>query len=221
MRTWAALKIRIDCPECGGGINVDAPHPTVRCGECHADVPLVGGSGESLWPWIIHNAMRSKGRDGVFANTSLLDTGATVPFVYLAAHRGSVPRCPQCGDLMTALGQTADGTTGDVFCTACGAPVPTWPASYADADGDETRFQVFWAPPPGAASPASTPVASVKPVSFACPTCGGKLVIESETRRIVSCQYCDADAYLPSELWNHLHPVRRRQAFWIRAEVTH
>lgn len=214
-RMWAALKVRIDCPECGEAVFIDAPHPTVHCASCRVEVEL-RSDGASLWPWVIHNALRSEGREGKFANDNLLNTGAVVPFVYLASHRGMLPTCSDCNAPMPELQSVAHGTTGDVSCPGCGAKHPTWPAAYKDADGDETSFQVFMAPPLGTQASPPPAAVPVKPVLFGCPNCGSNLPIGSEASRVTTCQYCDTDAYLPAEIWNRLHPVRRRRVFWIR-----
>ncbi len=216
MKKWAALKVRIDCPECGGAVMIDAPLPSVSCTECHASIPLVGSEAESLWPWIVANALRSAGSAEAFVNDSLLNTGAVVPFVYLASHRGAPPRC-RCGASMAHLESVPYGSDGQVACLECNAPCRTWANCYADADGDETRFQVFMTRSHEDSTGAADPVVS-KPVVFACPSCGSNLPIDTEATRIITCEYCDSDAFLPPQLWNHLHPVRRRSAFWIRAD---
>lgn len=214
MMGWAALKIRIDCPECGGAVMVDSPLPSVTCGECHATIPLKDKEGTSLWPWVFHNAFRSKGRQGNFVNENLLDTSAAVPFVYLASHRGSMPQCPAC-DAWMDLDGVPDGTDGTVPCPSCGAEHPTWPARYADEDGDVTEVQVFLAPPQGS-EPGPDEREPPTPVVFACANCGANLKIGAESKRILTCEYCSTDQYLPNDLWNHLHPVRQRRAFMVR-----
>lgn len=131
---------------------IDAPHPTVHCVSCRVEIEL-RGDGASLWPWVIHNALRSEGRGGKFVNDNLLNTGAVVPFVYLASHCGTFPTCSECNAPIPEMQSVAHGTTGEVACPGCAAVHPTWPATYTDADGDETSVQVFMAPPNGASAP--------------------------------------------------------------------
>ena len=168
-----------------------------------------------MWPWIVHNALHSAGKGGKFVNDNLLSTGAVVPFIYLASHRGSFPTCSQCDASIPEMKTAADGATGTIVCPGCAASHDTWPAAYKDSDGDETRFQVFMAPPIGDVA-APPPAPPFKPILFCCPNCGATLPIRADSMRVLTCSHCEADSYLPAEVWHRLHTVRRRRVFWVR-----
>jgi predicted RNA-binding Zn-ribbon protein involved in translation (DUF1610 family) len=53
-----------------------------------------------------------------------------------------------------------------------------------------------------------------KPVVFKCPSCMASLQIAGE-QRIVRCQYCESDVYLPDDLWLHFNPASKRALWWL------
>jgi len=55
---------------------------------------------------------------------------------------------------------------------------------------------------------------TTKPVLFNCPGCAAPLPIDG-TKRIVRCRFCDADCYLPDDLWLHFNPAEKRGRWWL------
>jgi predicted RNA-binding Zn-ribbon protein involved in translation (DUF1610 family) len=65
-------------------------------------------------------------------------------------------------------------------------------------------------------------------VLFPCPHCGDSIPVNAASNRIVKCHACSTSAYLPDDLWKHLHPIRvaerwyawvdeaRLQRYWTR-----
>ncbi|MND08382.1 hypothetical protein D3C83_309560 [compost metagenome] len=49
---------------------------------------------------------------------------------------------------------------------------------------------------------------------FKCPSCLAALPIVGE-KRIVRCQYCESDVYLPDDLWLHFNPAAKRARWWL------
>lgn len=213
MPRWCALKVRLDCPECGSAILVDGPYKQAPCAACGARVPMA-----DTWSWLVERALEDGAGGKTFRLHTLISAGQGRPgHIFLAVNKGHPPICSRCDEVLDEVdgGGVPDGKTGDFHCPACGAAHPTWPApGYLKHAGVR---QVFLAPPEDAAPEVAAGPAP-KPVLFACPNCGGSLKIDGATKRVCTCTYCDVDAYLPAELWNQLHPVRRRRAFWLRCE---
>jgi predicted RNA-binding Zn-ribbon protein involved in translation (DUF1610 family) len=63
------------------------------------------------------------------------------------------------------------------------------------------------------AAPVTSP--ANRPVSFGCPDCGANLKITMESPRILECQFCKTDLFLPDPLWRALHPVRKRATWYV------
>jgi len=208
MPRWCALKVRVDCPDCGSPVLVDGPYRTVTCEACETHVPV-----SRVWPALIERAL-SEGSKGVrFRLCTLQQIGNDgLGNIYVGLNREHPPVCSECD---TVIVDPEDGAAqSDFRCPACGALHPSWAApGHLKSAG---VLRVYMAPPEDEVR--ADPKGGAKGVHFACPNCGGNLRITTETKRICTCEYCDADTYLPASLWNQLHPVRRRRAFWLKCE---
>ncbi len=203
---WCGLKVRVDCPECGSAVLVDGPYKKVACTACDARISLAG-----IWKWVVDRALEDGAGGQHFRLSTLLQTGkGGLGAIYVGLNRGHPPVCSTCNEVLDEVdGGVADGHDGDFHCPACGGAHPTWPAPPYLKQCKAT--QVFMAPKEDEQSAMLTPVAEAKPVMFACPNCGANLRITGDTKRVST-----VDTYLPAALWNQLHPVRRRRAFWLR-----
>jgi hypothetical protein len=209
MARWCALKVRIDCPECGTPILVDGPYKRARCEGCHSGAPMA-----NLWSRLVARALEDGARGRGFRTSSFIFAGNAVPQIFYAANRDQVPLCSACDEPVPAADSVATGTDGLFHCTSCGVAHPTWPApGYLKSAKVE---QVFMAPPEGQDVRQGPSSADVRPIAFSCVNCGAPSRISSETPRVLSCDYCEVDNYLPADIWNRLHPVRKRRAFWMR-----
>jgi len=208
---WCSIKLRLDCQECGSSIRVDGPHAEVTCEACGGRLELT-----DKWQNVVEHALHhgKGGRD--YRRVAAIDSGVDgLGMRYMALNKGLPPVCSECDKAMGgAADAVTDGTEGSFQCNKCGAPHPTWPApKFLKQAGVR---QVFMAPPEehGAEEAAARP--APKPVTFQCPTCGAPLAIDGDTKRICTCEFCQSDTFLPASLWNQLHPVRMRRAFWLR-----
>jgi len=208
--TWLAIKVRVDCPECGLPVMLDGPWENMRCSAC-AHVTRVA----DLWADVLEIADEYGGSGKEFTLKTIMRGLLPTPNIACAVNKGHPPICGQCGEVLDEVSAVANGTEGVFHCPACGTAHPTWPAPKYMG---KLAKQVFMAPkaqePTGAT--AHAPAKEVKPVIFTCPACGANLSIGHEAKRLLSCQYCNADVFLPQELWLALHPIRKRQAFWVR-----
>jgi len=57
-----------------------------------------------------------------------------------------------------------------------------------------------------------------KMIMFACLQCGSPLKISEITPRILKCEYCDTDQYIPDALWRNIHPIPKKRTWFIRWE---
>lgn len=209
MSRWCAVKVRIDCPECGSPVLVDGPYKKALCQACGSRIAVA-----NIWRWIVERAFDDGATGNHFNTSTLMQAGRGVGNIYVGLNHGHPPICPQCDDVLDQVDTTVpDGTDGMFQCPGCGTSHPTWPApGYLK---QVKIVQVFLAPPEEQQGNLDSETGG-KPVIFGCPNCGANLKIGSETRRISTCEYCEVDMYLPADLWNRLHPIRRRRAFWMR-----
>jgi DNA-directed RNA polymerase subunit RPC12/RpoP len=213
---WCALKVRVDCPECGSALFIDGPYKNVVCTACRSRTSVT-----NLWPRLLENAIERGGTGQHFRALSLVWAGNQVPHILYGANKGHPPICSECGHVITAADEIADGTDGQFFCPGCGLGHPTWAApgylAQTKLPGGKRAKQIFMAPAESAEPPPAAPGApEVRPVLFGCLNCGANLRITVDTPRVLTCEYCDTDCFLPPAVWHRLHPVRKRRAFWIR-----
>lgn len=212
---WCALKVRVDCPECGSALFVDGPYKKALCTACGTRTAVT-----NLWPTLLDRTMERGSGGPHFRQLTFVWAGNLIPQIWYGANKGSPPICSTCDQVIEGAEQIADGTEGTLFCPGCGTEHATWPApgylSQKRLPGGKRAKQVFLAPPEEQQGTPSPTPADVKPILFGCLNCGANLRITGDTPRVLTCEFCQTDCFLPPEIWNRLHPVRKRRAFWIR-----
>ena len=113
-----------------------------------------------------------------------------------------MPLCPQCkGSLPGVDAIDAEKT---LKCPGCGKETAAFPAP------EWLKGAVPQAAVLINASLQNKPVGpdsgEVKPVLFSCLQCGSPLKVDGSSR-ILTCEACDTDCYLPDPLWLRLHPA--------------
>lgn len=53
-----------------------------------------------------------------------------------------------------------------------------------------------------------------KPVVLRCPSCASNLKIDG-TKRLIACEFCSSNVYLPDDLWFELHPPRKTKSWFV------
>lgn len=54
---------------------------------------------------------------------------------------------------------------------------------------------------------------------FKCMTCGAGLELTRDTKRTITCRYCDNENYLPDAIWTRLHPNKEVQPLFVLLEL--
>jgi hypothetical protein len=185
---------------------LEGPWAEMQCPSCHAETPIA-----YWWSTLVANAGEKAPGGRRFAPRFAMDTSKPITHIHYAVNQGQPPICSGC-DAVLDVDAIANGTDGTFHCTACGAIHDTFPAPKHLRGG---AVQIFLAVR-DTDQLAERAAKTAKPVMFDCTNCGGNLKITTETTRFTTCQYCEVDLFLPQALWNALHPVRKRRAFWLR-----
>ncbi len=191
---YYSLKIEFSCPFCSQPVFVNGPIKKAKCQSCLRESAI----SNTLWEGI--------------AGAGLNLTRFTSPLTLILEKTGKSPACNSCGSPLDA----DDIPTGERSmrpCPTCKSPqstfpLPKWLKWSANAE------QVFCAEEEGIRSPAEM---EIKPVAISCIKCGAPLEITTETPRNATCIYCNTVQYLPDPLWLSLHPVKIKQAWYIRS----
>jgi DNA-directed RNA polymerase subunit RPC12/RpoP len=201
-------KLRMECDECGSAVFLNGPVREVECRACRSRLKIDADTWQSLLevePEYVTALERGKHLTGSLAS------GGRKYVYYVSLEQ---PRCPGCKQelVLDAVDPAADRTVG---CPECGHVAATFPApDWLRAELPRAR-QLFCAAAEGEDEAAEPEPAALKPVMMTCLHCGGTLEVTSETDRIVACQFCDTDHYLPDALWRRLHPLKKRTPWYL------
>jgi Zn finger protein HypA/HybF involved in hydrogenase expression len=205
MAAFILYKVRTTCLECGESIAFEGPSLGVRCPGCQSAIEFDA----KRWKMIL--GFRDQVKELGLQEGQIKNATSIFGYTVLIGFGPQRPLCSACSGVLD-LSATPPGTDGVVRCPACGGTTPTFPPPPWLAAVEPAALQLFGAARSGGVSNAEA-VASpnaARPVSFACPDCGGNLKITNETPRILACSYCSADLYLPDPLWRAIHPVKKR-----------
>ncbi|HOD13699.1 MAG TPA: hypothetical protein PLA65_12975 [Spirochaetota bacterium] len=191
---YQALTIELTCPYCSQPVFVNGPLKKAHCQSCQRETAVTG----PVWAAI---------RDAGYGVSSF-----TSPLRLVLEKRGGQPACSACGGHLPT-NDLPKGKRATVQCPSCmkehsSFPVPGWLAWSRNAE------LVLCAEEEGVRSPAEK---EAKPVAISCIKCGAPLEITMETPRNATCKYCTTVQFLPDPLWLSLHPVKIKQAWYIRS----
>ena len=204
------FKVLMPCPECGGSVAIEGPLLRVVCNACRSTLEL------SPENWM--GVLEFRKYEAEFSLTEGKTRGSALTngeLRLLVRWGPARPACPGCATPMPVV-SVPPGGDGRLSCK-CGQSIATFPAPDWLRQVVPSAVQLFGAvreDVPENLTAVQNPPAH-KPVAFACPCCGARLDIATESPRILTCKYCDSDLYLPDALWHTLHPVKRRTPFWV------
>jgi len=150
---------------------------------------------------------------GETSGASYLGSGARIKYG---------PQEPLCSECNTPLpvDENHPGQTGQIKCTSCGNKTTTYPPPQWLKKIMPNCRQIYGGEPdsegPGGSIAPETPQTPPQPVAMSCPSCGAGLSFTSADDRLVPCQYCGADIYMPDAVWRRLHPVKRSQRWYLQ-----
>lgn len=200
---WAALEITIRCPHCDSPVHVDGPYTEILCGNCQSTVEFP----PDVWTDMLEDV--SSEVPGLEPNEGSHSTIFGHFHMTLMTGRQN-PRCRKC---RRDFDMEKEYHGQDLLvCPDCGDESPVFPAPdwLKEAIHGSTLVVGAW--------PVGSPLEGEKglsgPVAFACPKCAGSLMIDG-TDRLVKCDYCGTNVYLPDDLWLRLHPAKKKGRWYI------
>lgn len=214
-RRYAGFTLRTECTSCGMPLPLDRPARTVECGQCHSKVNLPA----EVWRFAFER-FEGYSRPAAGGVDTVTETVAGFRLHLQVARVG--PHCEKCGSALPVAAALVNGG-GDFRCTSCGDAASVWDApGWLSSLVPTCRYLISTDPgggstPEGVALDAAVAEA-IAPVAMPCPQCSASLRITTEHERVVPCQYCRTDVFLPDEVWRRLHPVKTVQWFYAAFE---
>ena len=205
------LEIKTECKHCGSTIELNAFVNKVLCHTCQKMNEFPYGFWKKS---IIESALDDYPdlHEGEGQNQTVM----TGEYTFHTMYGLQKPRCGKCKTYLNPAKFDEYAKSGEAVCEKCKneISVRTLPQNLQNDFGN-VKYLVgedrdMFAEGRGT---IKTPEA-VKPILFTCPSCGGNLKIDGSDR-VVTCNYCNQDIYLPDDLWFRMHPVKVVQRWYI------
>lgn len=202
MPRYGCFEIRTSCDNCGQPVPINGPFRRIICSNCFqtAHIPadtLAGFFSDFEEEYADYDV-------GEGAGGTLMGGGGTFEYKYWRLE----PRCNSCKAPLPKPGFETDET---ISCPKCGAAHEVYPAPQWLQELVPSVRQCFTAErelPEGSRPEAKVDEEAAKPVVMSCPQCGGALKVTALSERILTCEYCEVDVYVPDAIWTRLHPVK-------------
>jgi hypothetical protein len=210
---YGGFTLRTDCNACGQPVPLNGPAEHAHCDSCQKELPLPN----RLWSAVLEEL--DEAHDRLADGSGKAGTRDVSGFSLHYSYRRTIPRCEKCQQPF-ATDRLAPGSARDFCCVHCGdgastAPAPAWLRALVPTATQIYSVDRGLAQAEGA-GPAPAVADAPRPVVMACPQCGGSLKLTSEAARLLPCQFCKTDVYLPDELWRRLHPARIAREWYVR-----
>jgi DNA-directed RNA polymerase subunit RPC12/RpoP len=201
---YAAFEWSINCPKCDSPVMLNGPLQTALCDKCQSDISIPTDYWKDLLPDIMEE-VKNELKEGEGSNSNIFGTFKTT-----LLYGKLQPRCEKC---KTPIPMKEKVTESSKYtCTECKSiiplsPSPPWFKKILPA----IQLLVNAELETGTKSEESTVSG---PIVFSCIKCGGALTVDGSDR-LVPCQYCGVNVYLPDDLWFRLHPMKKKQRWYI------
>jgi LSD1 subclass zinc finger protein len=209
---YGSFEIRTVCRGCGQSIPVNGPLRLLTCTACFEETaiaPDVLAGFLNDFEEEYEALMEGQGRGG-----TLISGSGTFKYAYWRLP----PRCSSCKH---PLPLPENPGVSSVTCAECSTihyiyPVPDWLRELAPS----SRLCITPEPLPGSEEKGSGALedGSEKLVVMSCPKCAGAVSISADTERVMKCDFCDSEVYIPDAVWLRVHPVETTKEWFVSFE---
>jgi uncharacterized protein (DUF983 family) len=206
---YVGVEVITECPKCGDKVPLNGLERKTVCDNCSHEFEI----SPAFWLNLLeeaddcHNEI-SEGQK----MTCSPSFGSGTKIVYGPEH----PTCQECGERLP-VAETPKGHRGEVTCASCTKSMPTCPTPEWLSELLPSCKQVYggWMADQGAKTEVQGDHQAKNPIAMSCPQCAAGLSFTSAESRLVPCEYCGADVYLPDAIWKRLHPVKTREHWFL------
>jgi len=191
------FEIATQCRACGNLVAINSLVPVVACPTCLRTAELP----QNRWMMLIGEPVRDVAR--IAPNTQQSTPFNTEEGTFHRSYRKADATCGRCQAPLTPEAIASSWSRGSGTCSACAAPFVVRAAPAFLQPFGVTAL--LGEDPDQIAGPRSG--VGREPVPLSCSKCGGALRADGRSR-LVRCQFCNQDQYLPDDLWRHFHPAK-------------
>lgn len=212
LRVSFGFRLATKCRFCQTALPINAITKAILCAGCGKTTEL----SEKWWDTALGESELATAfvrRTGVGGGMRVLGGGLSTQF------RRIPPHCLACStalpdDLVNRLTGTEQ-----LACPACKTTLSLRPAGpLAKKISSSAQFLIGEGPRSDGESSEPKLSKAARPVVLSCMKCGGALEVDGSSR-LVHCQYCNSDNYLPDDLWFHMHPRATIFEFYLVADL--
>ncbi len=204
---YGVIECSINCPKCDSPVMLNGPLEKAHCERCQSDTDVP----HEYWKDILENILeevKNELKEGEGSNSNIFGMFKTT-----LLYGRLKPRCEECKtyfEVNEGLSEAYVHKCSECGCSIEISPCPSWlkkihPAIKLLVNADLKS------------SSGKEPPAISGPIVFSCPKCGGALTIDGMDR-LVPCEYCGVNVYLPDDLWLRLHPAKTKERWFIGFE---
>lgn len=198
------VECSIRCPRCERPVFLNGPVTALSCRSCRSAIEVP----PDFWGGILREAVPEMRKLDIGTGSNSTIFGAFSTSLSLARFD---PYCDSCKTDFESPWELRPG--GEYACRECGEVYPVCaPPDWMDDVGLSAVRMLVNADV--GEEPREETQPSSEPVALSCPQCGGWLKVDGSDR-LVECDYCSVQVYLPDDLWFRLHPVRRKRRWFV------
>ncbi len=212
IQRYGCFKIRTTCSSCGQPLPINGPYKQLTCTSCFKETTI---SPDIIADFLNDFEEEFEGfTEGQGSGGTLMSGSGTFKYSYWRLE----PYCSSCKSPLS-IPEVSDHTM--IKCVKCNteyhvSPAPHWLRNKVPS----LRFCLTSQPPPEINDDKNIKFNehSTKPVVMSCPQCAGALSVSQQSERIMECQYCNSEIYVPDAVWKRLHPVRITEEWFVLFE---
>lgn len=204
------IELKTTCKHCSDPLMLNAFTEDILCSSCNKINTFTAETWQSLLEDAVNKAPKFKVGEG---QPSTIFRGE---YSYSLTYGRQEPRCGKCKTGIDITKTEEYLKSGSYTCSKCSNRIfirkpsemiaKAFPSVKYLTGEDDDLLSVNNG---GGKLPASA-----KPVLFTCPSCAGNLKIDG-MERMVTCQFCDSQIYLPDDLWFRLHPPKTVERWYM------
>lgn len=204
---YGMIECGISCPKCGGTIPLNGPWEIAHCDKCQEDISIP----RDFWKGIledIHEEIKTDLEEGEGGNSTIFGIFNTTLF-YGRLH----PYCLECKTNFKPEENPEESYKH--ICTECGNTINVLPCPLWLKEVYSPVLLLVNTTLQREQEKIKSTISG--PVAFTCPQCAGSLIVNGSDR-LIKCQYCGVNAYLPDDLWMRLHPAVKKSRWFVGFE---
>jgi predicted RNA-binding Zn-ribbon protein involved in translation (DUF1610 family) len=211
-KRYACFELITKCNSCGNPVPITGPFQKTVCPSCFNDVQ-------------VHSESFADFFNSFDEEYSSLDHGQGSGGTVIGG-RGSFEYAywrlePRCSDCKNKFPEHDSKTEGKFNCPKCGKEYYVFPASkeIQELSPSVTQFITFEKVNGKDDKSTVNPDESKQSlVVMSCPKCGGAVTVTEMSERIMKCEYCTTEVYVPDAVWKRLHPVKQKVEWFVKLE---